>query len=80
MTNLIILSIALATGQREAKLTYYTPKAGRVYVDVRCAGGAWQSGWVNQAVATGTNTIHFSQPCGTGGWFRLRWQPEGAKP
>ena len=80
MTNLIILSIALVAGQREAQLTYYTPQPGRIYVVARCAGGAWQSGVANQLATTGTNVIRFAPPCGAGGWFRLRWQPEGAKP
>jgi len=67
MTNLLILSLSLLSGTREASLTYYTPQPGRIYVDVRCAGGSWQSGWINQVAANGTNTIRFSQPCGAGG-------------
>lgn len=81
MTNLIILSIALATGQREAKLTYYTPLPGRVTVDVKCAGDAnWRNGAANHMAAAGTNLFHLANLCGSGGWYRLRWQAEGAKP
>lgn len=61
-------------GQREIILVYVSPVAGTAYVDARCWGQSWQSGYVNAPCVAGTNTITLRAGCETGGALRVRVQ------
>ena len=74
MTNLIILALSLTPSQREMTITYFSPRAGTIYVDTRCAGDSWwNSGAANQPISSArTNSITIRNFCGEWGMIRLR--------